>query len=69
MVRSLREHGISPTALLLYLAMPAIASWKQPPRSLAEITSRVDFRRLSRRPITFDLRALQLLDRRGRSVS
>jgi glutamyl-tRNA synthetase len=68
-VRALRSQGITPTALLLYLAMPAAASWKVPPCSLEEITDRVDFGRLSRRPITFDLRALQLLDRRYRSLA
>jgi glutamyl-tRNA synthetase len=63
-IRSLRDRGISPTALLMYLAMPETASWKTPPPTLDSIIDRIDFRRLPRRPMTFDLRALELLNRR-----
>ena len=67
-VRALRGQGLSPTAVLMYLAMPATASWKAPPNSVDEIVARLDLSRLPRRPVKFDLRALQLLDRRYRSL-
>jgi glutamyl-tRNA synthetase len=67
-VRSLRAQRIRPTALLMYMAMPATASLKTPPRSLDEIVPQVELRRISRRPITFDLSALQRFDRRYRAV-
>lgn len=63
-VRAMRERGISPTSLLMYLALPQVASWKEPPADLDLIVERLDLRRVSRRPITFDLRALEVLDRR-----
>jgi glutamyl-tRNA synthetase len=63
-VRALREHGIRPTAMLAYLAMPETASWKAPPADLEEIIPRINLRRLARRPMTFDQRALETLNRR-----
>jgi glutamyl-tRNA synthetase len=63
-IRGLRERGISPIAVLMYLAMPEAASWKPPPTCLNEIVQRVDVHRLPRRPITFDLQALERLHRR-----
>jgi len=63
-VPALRERGISATAMLVYLAMPEAASSKTPIGSIDEIVGRLDLRRLPRRPTTFDLRALDLLNRR-----
>jgi glutamyl-tRNA synthetase len=63
-IRALRERGISPTAVLMYLAMPETASWKPPPAHLDQVIQRVDLHRLPRRPITFDLQALERLQRR-----
>jgi ribosomal protein S18 acetylase RimI-like enzyme len=63
-IRGLRERGISPIALLMYLAMPETASWKPPPAGLNDIIERIDLRRLPRRPITFDLQALERLHAR-----
>jgi GNAT superfamily N-acetyltransferase len=63
-IQALQEQGIHPTPLLMYLAMPETASWKQPPAGLSEIIDRIDTRRLSRRPVTFDLGALERLNRR-----
>jgi hypothetical protein len=48
----------------MYLALPQVASWKTPPTHLDQIVERLDMRRISRRPMTFDLRALEALDRR-----
>jgi len=63
-VRALRERGISPTALLLYLALPETASWRAPPAGLDEIVDRIKLRHLPRRPTTFEIRALETLNRR-----
>jgi glutamyl-tRNA synthetase len=65
-VRALREHGIGRSALLAYLALPETASWKTPPTDLEEIIPRINLRRLARRPLTFDQRALETLNRRQR---
>jgi len=64
-VRRLREAGIHPTALVAYLAMPQVASWKTTPvRLVEEVIERFDPRRVSRRPMAFDIRALEILNRR-----
>jgi ribosomal protein S18 acetylase RimI-like enzyme len=63
-VRSLRDQGISAEALVLYMAAPETASLRKPPGRIDEVVARIDLRRLSRRPFTFDERALRLLDRR-----
>jgi glutamyl/glutaminyl-tRNA synthetase len=68
-IRALRERGISRTALLSYLAMPATASWKTPPASVDEVVDQVDVGRLSRRPMAFDLRALDVMNRRQCALS
>lgn len=63
-VRAVRAQGIHPDALLAYTALPETASWKRPPAGLDELIPRLDLRRLARRPMTFDARALALLDGR-----
>ena len=68
-IRSLRELGISPVALLIYLAMPQAASWKVPPVSLDEIVDDVELRGLPRRPFIFDPAALERLNRRHARVT
>lgn len=69
-VASLREQGIGPDALVVYMALPEMASRREPASGIEEVAFRVDLRRLSRRPFTFDERALRLLDRRlARAVS
>ena len=60
-IKALRESGISPTAIVVYLAMPQTASWKTPPTSLDQLLGRIDFARLSRRPLRFDTGALERL--------
>jgi hypothetical protein len=44
--------------------MPQVASWRRPPTDLDHIVERLDLRRISRRPVTFDMRALEALERR-----
>jgi glutamyl-tRNA synthetase len=63
-VRRLREAGIHPTALVAYLAMPQVASWKAGPVRLEDVIERFDPMRVSRRPLAFDVRALEILNRR-----
>jgi glutamyl-tRNA synthetase len=63
-IRALRERGVRPEAVLLYLAMPQTASWRQPPAGLDEIIDQIDLRRLPHRPYTFDVGALDRLNRR-----
>lgn len=63
-VRQLREAGIHPKALVAYLAMPQVASWKAPPVRLEDVIERFDPRRVSRRPMAFDVRAIDVLNRR-----
>lgn len=63
-IRALRERGISAAAVVVYLAMPETASWMSPPSAVEEIVDRIHLRRLPRRPTTFDLRALETLNRR-----
>jgi glutamyl-tRNA synthetase len=63
-IAALRARGISADALVMYLAMPKTASWKIPPTGPGDIVSSVDLGRVSRRPFTFDLRAVELLSRR-----
>ena len=63
-LRRLREAGIHATALVAYLAMPQVASRKAAPVQLDDVIERFDPRRISRRPMTFDVRALDVLNRR-----
>ncbi|MGH9151834.1 MAG: glutamate--tRNA ligase family protein [Acidimicrobiales bacterium] len=63
-VQRLREAGIHPSAVVAYLAMPQVASWKAGPGRLEDVIERFDPRRVSRRPMAFDVRALEVLNRR-----
>jgi ribosomal protein S18 acetylase RimI-like enzyme len=63
-IRALRDRGVRPEAVLLYLAMPQTASWKRPPAGLGEIIDQIDLRRLPHHPYTFDVGALDRLNRR-----
>jgi ribosomal protein S18 acetylase RimI-like enzyme len=63
-VDALREQGIRPSALLLYLAMPQTASWPRPPADLGDIVDQVDVRTMPRRSYVFDAAALERLNRR-----
>lgn len=63
-VRRLRDAGIHPAALVAYLAMPQVASWKAAPVGLEDVIERFDPRQVSRRPMAFDVRVLGVLNRR-----
>jgi ribosomal protein S18 acetylase RimI-like enzyme len=63
-IRALRDRGVRREAVLLYLAIPQTASWKQPPVGLDEIVDQIDLRHLPHRPYTFDVDALDRLNRR-----
>jgi glutamyl-tRNA synthetase len=68
-LRYLRERGIGPEAVRVYLARPQSASEKTPPLGLEEIIDTLDPRRVARRPFCFDQAALERLDRRQRDVN
>jgi len=66
-VRALRELGISPAAVVGYLAVPSTASRRgaagDSPEGLDGLVERVELRSLSRRPFVFNPQALARLDR------
>ncbi len=63
-VRAVRERGVTAAALLVYLAVPEAASWKEPPAALEDVLPAVALRRVARHPLRFDLDAVERLSRR-----
>ncbi|HZT65752.1 MAG TPA: glutamate--tRNA ligase family protein [Acidimicrobiales bacterium] len=63
-VGELRESGIAPQVLVVYLALPQTASWKAPPVRLEDVVDQVDLSRVSRRPLVFDVEAVRAMNRR-----